>query len=60
MVAALVERVSTSADCGNRESISILRILLRNTKFPLFTGFVEPVKVFRLKYAINPMQNTKF
>lgn len=38
----------------------ILRFLLQNTKFPLFTGFMGQTKISRLKYAINPKENTKF
>lgn len=38
----------------------LLRILLENTKFPLFVGFVECNKNYLVKYAKKPMQNTQF
>lgn len=38
----------------------LLRILYKNTKFPLFMGFVGGYKNYLLKYAKKPIQNTQF
>lgn len=47
-------------EIGKNENVSTLRILIWNTKFPVFMGFVETGKYNFFKYAINRTQNTKF
>jgi len=57
-------KYSVSAECGKfRREIftnSLLRILLGKTKNPLFMGFIKSDERICQKYAINPIQNTKF